>query len=70
MKVFYIGDDFYTQSNSYMSSVYIKKTHAKTDWGFIMKALSLGESVTITPATDQETDWAHTELERILKIIK
>ena len=53
MELIYIGDRFYNESNSMMSSIY--DIHGnRQDWGFVQIALCNGESVHIRPATDAE----------------
>lgn len=53
MKLIYIGDHFYWQSGSAMSSLYTEDGR-RSDWGFIQTALKNGEPVEIRPATNAE----------------
>ena len=53
MKLIYIGDHFYEESKSYMSSIY-DTDGARQDWGKVQVALRNGERVSIRPATSQE----------------
>ena len=66
MQVIYIGDKYYWESSSTMSSVYKvvfkskvngdewKEHLERTDWGLIQIALQEGEEVIIKPATKKQ----------------
>ncbi len=57
MNCIFIGDRFYRESGTIMSSVYEinpNGTHSRTDWGFIGIALKNGKTVNIRPATSDE----------------
>lgn len=61
MNCVFIGDDFYFETGSTMSSVYevIDKGNGfeelkRTDWGFIHIALENGEEVHIVPASKNQ----------------
>lgn len=63
MKVIFIGDHFYEESGSIMSSIYIRPPHRyrgnidaymRTDWGQVQIALREGKEVQITQATEIE----------------
>ena len=53
LNLIFIGDKFYTESGSMMSSLYTKDWK-RSDWGFVSIALKSGNKVTIRPATDKE----------------
>jgi len=53
MKLIFIGDRFYSESKTMMSSIY--DIHGnRQDWGFVSEALENGQSVHIRPATKSE----------------
>ena len=56
--LFFIGDEFYSKSQSMMSSIYEIGTHVRWDWGKVNVELRNGGSITIRPATDAEMLWA------------
>lgn len=62
INLFFIGDKFYSESGSIMSSIYVKDSFTRYDWGFVSIALSEGITINITPATDAEMLWAYTKL--------
>lgn len=69
MKVIFIGNDYYYESGTRMSSVYqiedegrLKRTH----WGFIQIALAKGEEVHIRPANEKELEQMDSLLGKIL----
>ena len=53
MELIFIGDHFYMESGTMMSSIYDISGN-RQDWGFVQCALRKGESVHIRPATDAE----------------
>lgn len=53
MELIFIGDKFYNESGSIMSSIYTVDGE-RSDWGFVQIALSAGKSVHIRPATKDE----------------
>jgi hypothetical protein len=68
MNLIYIGDDYYSRSNTFMSSVYqVQKNGSLTrsDWGFVQVALRKGEEIHIRQANDWEKNWADNLLRRI-----
>ena len=69
MNVIFIGESFYNESGTSMSSIYEieEETLKRTDWGFVQKALGEGESVNIRPANDSEMLWAYKLLAKIQK---
>lgn len=50
----YIGDRFYSESKTMMSSIYEEDTWARFDWGFVQQELRHGNTVNIRPANDSE----------------
>lgn len=52
-ELIYIGDNFYFESGTSMSSIYTVDGR-RFDWGFVRVALENGESVHIRPATTEE----------------
>jgi hypothetical protein len=62
IQLFFIGDKFYSESRTVMSSIYVKDTFERYDWGFVNIALKEGYKVTITPATNDELLWAYKKL--------
>ena len=55
MECIFIGDRFYIESGSIMSSLY-KVKGERTDWGLVSNALNNGKSVNIRPATINELE--------------
>lgn len=53
MKLVYIGDHFYAESSSIMSSIYTEDG-CRSDWGQVQMALKRGESVEIRQSTLNE----------------
>jgi hypothetical protein len=53
MELIYIGDHFYFESGTVMSSIYTIDGE-RYDWGFVSIALRSGKSVHIRPATKNE----------------
>lgn len=70
MKLFYIGERFYSESSTWMSPIYHEGTFQRSDWGKVSIALQHGESVSIRPATDEEMDWAKAKLKETKKEVK
>lgn len=64
MELIYIGDRFYYESKTVMSSIYNINGH-RSDWGFVQIALRDGESVHIRPATQEELISYERQLENI-----
>jgi len=64
IELIYIGEKFYNESASVMSSVYRKGENKmeRWDWGFISIALEQGKIVKIRPATPAELKWANDAL--------
>jgi len=69
MEVVFIGNNFYQESATMMSSVYELKNGRfyRTDWGFIEIALENGNSVNIRPANEFEMETFLTKLEGLKK---
>lgn len=55
MNLIYIGQEFYIQSRTIMSSIYTEDGE-RMDWGFVQRALQDGFSVNIRPATLDEIE--------------
>lgn len=53
MKLVYIGDHFYLQSGTMMSSIYTEDGY-RSDWNDVNAALRRGDSIEIRQATPQE----------------
>ena len=53
MELIYIGEKFYAESGTVMSSIYDVHSN-RQDWGKVQIALQNGESVHIRPATESE----------------
>jgi len=61
MELIFIGQKFYSESGSMMSSIY-DIGGRRQDWGKVQIALSNGESVHIRPATQKELAYYEAEL--------
>jgi hypothetical protein len=66
LSLYYIGDEFYRNSDSMMSSIYEVRTHKRYHWGFVTTALSSGIKVSIRPATKKEMKRARKLLKEYL----
>ena len=64
MKLVYIGDHFYHESGTNMSSIYTEHGE-RSDWGFVQSALRRGETIEIRQATQQEKDHYEAVLNRL-----
>ncbi len=53
IELIYIGDHFYRESGSAMSSIYTVEGH-RSDWGFVQRDLREGHTINIRPATRLE----------------
>lgn len=53
INLIYVGEHFYRESKSIMSSIYTEDGR-RYDWGFVQMELRNGNSVTIRPATEEE----------------
>lgn len=67
----YIGNDFYADSGTIMSSIYeiTEDGWRRSDWGDVQIALSVGREIHIRPATDAELGIAHKML-RDIKLLR
>lgn len=63
INLFFIGDYFYTQSGTSMSSIYMEGSWERYDWGFVQRDLRAGKKVNIRPATDAELGQAYRMLQ-------
>ena len=60
VELIYIGDNFYRESRSTMSSIYevtgdpFKRKWKRWDWGFVSVALRNGDEIKIRPANPYE----------------
>lgn len=74
MDCIFIGDKFYDESGTMMSSIYQIDTdgegYHRTDWGQINICLKNGGSVNIRPATPNETEIFEIQLLKIKQIKK
>lgn len=69
----YIGDRFYNESKTMMSSIYTREytedgkgwRYKRTDWGKVNRSLREGEHVEIYPATKEEIALFEKELKEI-----
>ena len=69
MQVIYVGDKYYFESGTIMSSVYQiddAGSFKRTDWGEIQEALKQEKEIHIRPATEIEILWADAMLLEIL----
>ena len=64
MELIYIGDKFYWESGTSMSSIYTTDSR-RSDWGDVQITLQRGENVSIRPANDYEMGYYEKELKRI-----
>ena len=55
MDLIYIGDHFYRESKTMISSIYTPGGQ-RSDWGFVQIALRNGENVNIRQATPEEIE--------------
>lgn len=66
MDLIYIGDHFYIQSGTMMSSLYTTQGN-RFDWGLVQVALQRGHLINIRPATDAERAFYDQKLAELLK---
>lgn len=64
MDLIFIGDHFYSQSGSFMSSLYDTNGY-RQDWGKVNCALRAGKEVRIRPATASELKVYEAQLTRL-----
>lgn len=65
INLFYIGDNFYWDSGTSMSSIYEIGTGVRYDWGFVQGDLRDGKTVNIRPANKEELAWAKNMAKKI-----
>jgi len=53
VELIYIGEKFYFESNTVMSSIYTTRGE-RYDWGFMQRDLANNKSIHIRPATKEE----------------
>lgn len=71
VELFYLENDFETDSNGVMTSLYTVAEHGKYDWIWVECALKRGIEVRIRPATAEETNWAFAKLKQLkAKVVK
>jgi hypothetical protein len=61
-KLIFIGNNYYSESGSWMSSLYEEGTWSRYDWGFVQRDLGEGIPITIRPATEDELIIANQKL--------
>ena len=66
MELIYIGDEFYRESSTSMSSIYTING-VRSDWGQVSRALEQGESVHIRPAIESEITFYKQKLKEVKK---
>lgn len=66
IELFFIGENFYWETGTIMSSIYEVRTYKRYDWGFVNRDLREGKKVNIRPATKEEMEWVNNNA----KIIK
>lgn len=64
MELIFIGDKFYRESSTSISSLYDIEGN-RQDWGKVNLALRNGESVYIRPATQKELEFYNRQLKEI-----
>ena len=71
-KLFHIGNRFYVESRTMMSSIYHedRDNPQRWDWGLVSTALVNGEAVHIRPANEAEMEWAELALSSFKKSLK
>jgi len=65
MNIIYVGQKFYNQSGSIMSSMYTEDDK-RMDYGFLQIALENGEEVFIRQATAEEFAFYQKKLDKIV----
>jgi len=75
--IFFIGERFYRDSSTMMSSIYEKTNNPKfepqyyrSDWNQVQFILEAGEIIYLRPATNDEMLWAYQELDRTKEVWK
>lgn len=67
VNLFYIGDNFYWESKTMMSSIYECNTYKRYDWGFVQRDLREGKNINIRHANEMELMWAKSKTYDIQK---
>jgi hypothetical protein len=71
MNLIFIGREFYSKSNSIMSSIYEVDEQGnpvrRMDWGFVQIELANGNEIHIYPANENQMAWAYDRLKRFEK---
>jgi len=65
INLYFIGEGFYWESGTAMSSIYVEGTNERYDWGFVQVALAERKNVTIRPANAEEMKAAMDKLSSI-----
>lgn len=63
-RIFYVGDQFYLESGTHLSSLY-NENGQREDWGKVSRYLANGKTVIIRPATDVELGRMYRKLQEI-----
>lgn len=71
-EIVFIGDSFYRDSKTMMSSIYEKNgdNFTRTDWGFVRLACDKGEHILIRPATKPELNMFSCRLDELMEELK
>lgn len=64
-KLIYVGDKYYMESGTMLSTLYEEGTWSRYDWGFVQRDLREGIPITIRPATKEEIEIVDLKLKRI-----
>ncbi len=65
INLIYIGEKFYSLSNTEMSSIYTKESFQRYDWGYVQADLKAGNIINIRPASPKELVMAENKLIKI-----
>ena len=67
MNLVFVGNKFYRESGTVMSSIYqeVAGKLSRANFGFVERALENGEEVHIRPANKSELAWAEKKLEEL-----
>jgi hypothetical protein len=66
INLIYIGDKFYHESKTFMSSIY-KVNYERYDYGFLQRDLEIGEEIHIRQANPSELKYFESRLKELLK---
>ena len=64
MNLVYIGDHFYSESSTSMSTIYTENGE-RYHWGWVQRALKKGENINIRQANDVEMKFYNEKLKEI-----